>query len=330
MATTDKATLVPLAMARDGFIFNGQFCVDVDGHLHKREDPATLYVLLNAVPPTTKDGKSARKPANSDREAHFYAAQLLHYGLPFLKTRDPAKKKLLTAFGGVNGRTLNVPPHILTLEAEMGKEFRDLEAKLAKREAAALNKKRKAEAAGMNTDNTAEPAKKGKTSTPAPVKAAAQPKPAAAPKASAPTKASAPAKPPPAPKAAAIETPASPVKASGPSKTTSKIRSKAQMQRDISILPEDVARKLLNKLLEKVPEAKDIMAEELTKWEINTLKANVAAASGQASSSHLNTRTAVTPAAKAKEPKASTKAPKTKKVPKAENVEETVGNLVRK
>jgi hypothetical protein len=330
MAAMEKATTAQPVVSRDGFVFNGHFCVDVDGHLHKREDPATLYVLLNAVPPPTKDGKAARKPANSDREAHFYTAQLLHYGLPSLKTRDPAKKRLLTAFGGANGRTLNVPTHILALEMEMGKEYRDLEAKLAKKETAALNKKRKAEAAGMNTNNTTEPAKKGKTSAPVPAKAAAVPKASVPPKAAPPTKATAANKPPAAPKAAAVETPASSSKVAGPSKTTSKIRSKAQMQRDISILPEDVARKLLSKLLEKVPEVKDIMAEELTKWEINTLKANVAAANGPAFASPLEAKTAVAPAANAKKPKAAPKGPTTEKVPKAEKVEETVGNRVRK
>lgn len=296
-------TMVPPALSRDGFIFNGQFCVDVDGNLHKREDPATLYVLLNAVPPTTKDGKTARKPANSDREAHFYTAQLLHYGLPSLKTRDAAKKKLLTAFGGANGRTLNVPPHILALEAVMGKEYRDAEAKLFKKEAAALNKKRKAEEAGMDIDGPTEPAKKGKSSAPAATKAAAVPK------GSAPPKASTSAMPPGGLKAAAGEP--------GPAKSTSKIRSKAQMQRDISILPEDVARKLLSKLLEKVPEVKDLMAEELTKWEINSLKANVAAAEIGAAPVAEGSRSA-------------TKAPKKDKVSKAKKVEETIGNLVRK
>ncbi|KAL1740713.1 hypothetical protein HDZ31DRAFT_67668, partial [Schizophyllum fasciatum] len=99
--------------SRDGFFHDGhKFYVLVDNkHEHTRCDATTLYGLLTT-------------PTNRDRPAHFYTAQMMHYGMqPPMKTRDPAKRKLLAAFA-VNEGTIHVPANVLKLEKELEKEYR--------------------------------------------------------------------------------------------------------------------------------------------------------------------------------------------------------------
>ena len=116
------------AISRDGFTFRGdRFYVVVDGNQHEREDAQQLYKLLTYTPPPptlTKKGTAAkRQPApHKDHAAHFYCAQLIHYGLKPLKTREPAKKKLLAAFG--TDQTLSAPASILQLEISMKEEWK--------------------------------------------------------------------------------------------------------------------------------------------------------------------------------------------------------------
>jgi len=62
-------------------------------------------------------------PPHKDPPGHFYCAQLLHYGLKPLKTKDAAKKRLLTAYSP--NRTLTVPEKILELEKELQKEYEE-------------------------------------------------------------------------------------------------------------------------------------------------------------------------------------------------------------
>jgi hypothetical protein len=79
-------------------------------------------------PVLTKAGKVAKRQpklsAYHDQPAHFYSAQLLHYGLKPLKLREPAKKRLLTAYGGAGGDALKVPERILKLERQMKEKYR--------------------------------------------------------------------------------------------------------------------------------------------------------------------------------------------------------------
>ncbi|KAF8958492.1 hypothetical protein BDZ97DRAFT_1923668 [Flammula alnicola] len=144
------------AISRNGFTFrDGQLYVDVDGHLHTREDAANLYVLLISAPaaPPAKPGKESKKAAHADREAHFYTAQLVHYGFKPLKTREPAKKRLLAAFGGPNGKTLEVPEAILELEETLSREWHERSSKsTANKEIAHKSKKRKIEATNLKED----------------------------------------------------------------------------------------------------------------------------------------------------------------------------------
>ncbi|KAF8958490.1 hypothetical protein BDZ97DRAFT_1442760 [Flammula alnicola] len=121
MDATHKPTV-----SRDGFIYSdGKLYVEVDGHFHAREDAASLYALLTSTPPPpplNKSGKPLRKKAKTDRDrdAHFYSAQLFHYGLVPRKTRASAKKGLLCAF---RDKTLEVPRAILELENALSKEW---------------------------------------------------------------------------------------------------------------------------------------------------------------------------------------------------------------
>ena len=116
------------AISRDGFTCRGnRFYVIIEGNQHEREGAQQLYKLLTYTPPPptlTKKGTVAkRQPApHKDHAAHFYCAQLIHYGLKPLKTREPAKKKLLAAFGA--GQTLSVPASILQLEITMKEEWK--------------------------------------------------------------------------------------------------------------------------------------------------------------------------------------------------------------
>jgi len=110
------------AITRNGFSFkDDKFYVATGYHTHTRKDAVELYAFLTYTPPPlalTKAGKAAKRQPNDthkDEEAHFCAAQLVHCGLKSLKTREPAKKRLLAAFGGDDGKTLEVPKAVLEL-----------------------------------------------------------------------------------------------------------------------------------------------------------------------------------------------------------------------
>ena len=111
-------SLAPPA-TRDGWSYSGEFHVQASGHNHHRR--ATIPELRAVF-----DGSAGPK----DRPAHWYEAQLIHYGLPPSKVKGTAKMRLLDA---VNKGNLAVPSHILKTEAELKKEWtkREREAKQA-------------------------------------------------------------------------------------------------------------------------------------------------------------------------------------------------------
>jgi hypothetical protein len=81
-------------------------------------------LTYTAPPPVlTKAGKVAKRQPrpHEDESEEFYISQLAHYGLPPAKTKEAAKRALLSAFG--TNKTLQVPPKILDLEKEMHKEY---------------------------------------------------------------------------------------------------------------------------------------------------------------------------------------------------------------
>ncbi|KAI0340986.1 hypothetical protein BDW22DRAFT_374297 [Trametopsis cervina] len=92
---------------------------------HRRAKPSHLYALLTRTsnPPiaTPADVLIDPPPAPKEEPAHFYCAQLLHYGLKPLKTKPAAKKALLKAFG--IGQTLAVPQHIIQIREQLEAEY---------------------------------------------------------------------------------------------------------------------------------------------------------------------------------------------------------------
>ncbi|KAF8641301.1 hypothetical protein AX16_010080 [Volvariella volvacea WC 439] len=139
MTTTSKKYHVSIPpLSKNGFFLsNDEFYVEIDGHhKHTRCDPSLLYYYLTYQPPAgpalTKSGEVAkRQPTpHTDPPVHFYRAQLAHYGLKSLKTKEPAKKALLAAYQGGEGASFNgkvqlvVPERILALEREMREEYR--------------------------------------------------------------------------------------------------------------------------------------------------------------------------------------------------------------
>lgn len=92
----------------DGFSFaNGEFFADASGqNRHRRATPAEV--------------KEHFKSGNDkDRPAHWFEAQLLHYGLPPSKTKSVARMRL---FDAVNVG-LKVPGHIAKLEGKLKREW---------------------------------------------------------------------------------------------------------------------------------------------------------------------------------------------------------------
>lgn len=110
-------------VSRDGFAFaNGDLYAEASGHNRHRR--ATLTELETHF----KSG------SEKDHPAHWFEAQLIHYGLLPSKTKAVARMRLFDAVNKANGG-LKVPAHISKLEGELKKEWTklDREAKKALR-----------------------------------------------------------------------------------------------------------------------------------------------------------------------------------------------------
>ena len=67
----------------------------------------------------TKKGVVLKKQPlpHKDETGHFYIAQLIHYGLSVVKTKNAAKNRLMAAIGTEkDGKSLKIPLNILKLE----------------------------------------------------------------------------------------------------------------------------------------------------------------------------------------------------------------------
>ncbi|KAK5730078.1 hypothetical protein LTR15_000012 [Elasticomyces elasticus] len=97
-------------VTRGEFIYRDTLFVDVgcEGKRHPRAAEAELRNLLN--------GKAQQK----DQVAHWYEAQLIHYGLQRSRDKNTAKVRLQQALG--QGK-MKVPPRISDMEAQMKKEY---------------------------------------------------------------------------------------------------------------------------------------------------------------------------------------------------------------
>ncbi|RFU30517.1 hypothetical protein B7463_g5831, partial [Scytalidium lignicola] len=104
-------------VSEDGFTFvNGEFFAESSGqHQHRRATHAELKAHFTSG-------------SDKDHPAHWFEAQLIHYGLQPSKTKSVARMRL---FDAVNAGKLVVPAHIAKLEGKLKKEWtkKDREAK---------------------------------------------------------------------------------------------------------------------------------------------------------------------------------------------------------
>ncbi|KAK4158646.1 hypothetical protein QBC43DRAFT_223836 [Cladorrhinum sp. PSN259] len=137
------AVVIPPAV-RDAWSFSGSdFYVEVsNNNRHRRATVPELKAVYDGV-----DG-------SKDRPAHWYEAQLIHYGLPPSKNKGTAKMRL---FDAVNKGNLSVPSSILKVESDLKKEWtkrdRELKQALKKQSTAGPSKaptKRKADDTQIN------------------------------------------------------------------------------------------------------------------------------------------------------------------------------------
>lgn len=99
---------------KDGFAYAGD-TLYAEASSHNRHRRATLPELKELFQPTSGTKSGAKDPA-----AHWYEAQLIHYGLPPSKTKSVAKVRLLDAF---NKGGMAVPQHLQKLETELKKQW---------------------------------------------------------------------------------------------------------------------------------------------------------------------------------------------------------------
>ncbi|TRX97452.1 hypothetical protein FHL15_001730 [Xylaria flabelliformis] len=167
------------AVSKDGFSFAGDLYVEASGQNRHRR------AAISELKDHFKSG------SDKDHPAHWFEAQLIHYGLQPSKTKSVARMRL---FDAVNSGKLAVPSHIKKLETDLKKEWtkNEREAKKAVKPAGststAAGKKRKADASNVdmvinvgginitvsanNASSSSSAVKKTKTTTATPAKAA--------------------------------------------------------------------------------------------------------------------------------------------------------------
>ncbi|KAF3070404.1 hypothetical protein GL218_00246 [Daldinia childiae] len=129
--------------SKDGFSYAGDLFAEASGHNRHRR--ATVAELKDHF----KSG------SEKDHPAHWFEAQLIHYGLQVSKTKAVARMRL---FDAVNAGNVSVPAHIKKLESELKKEWikKEREAKKAFKDAASspapktTGTKRKAESSNVD------------------------------------------------------------------------------------------------------------------------------------------------------------------------------------
>ncbi|KAL5362605.1 hypothetical protein BJX96DRAFT_154235 [Aspergillus floccosus] len=133
--------LPPPVSRHDYHYFNGDFLVTSSNqNRHRRVSIQELQFLFHPAP--------GQAPVE-DYPAHWYRAQLLHYGLQPSDNKGTAAKRLLDA---LNQGILAVPAHLQRLEKELKREW-DANARKAKKELSDAQKVTKAQekdAAGIH------------------------------------------------------------------------------------------------------------------------------------------------------------------------------------
>ncbi|KAI0203097.1 hypothetical protein F4808DRAFT_51975 [Astrocystis sublimbata] len=122
-------------VSRDSFVFTGDLYVETGGQNRHRR--AAVKVIQEHF----KSG------SEKDHPAHWFEAQLIHYGLAPSKTKSVARMRL---FDAVNSGKLAVPAHIKRLEADLKKEWtkNEREAEMKKKKGAAKTSTASATTAG--------------------------------------------------------------------------------------------------------------------------------------------------------------------------------------
>ncbi|KAK1144879.1 hypothetical protein N8T08_004892 [Aspergillus melleus] len=122
----------PLPVSRDGFEYydNGFYAVVHPNHRHRRSSIPELRAIFNST---------SKKTSIKDKPAHWYRAQLIHYGLQPTDIKGTAAMRLLDV---LNRDALKVPGSVQRLERALKKEYND-QKKIAK-EKRAFSAKRKA------------------------------------------------------------------------------------------------------------------------------------------------------------------------------------------
>ncbi|ETI26420.1 hypothetical protein G647_03197 [Cladophialophora carrionii CBS 160.54] len=103
---------------RGDFIYRDTLFVDLGPN--RRHPRASAQDLKDLLLPSSKQKKAGSGSAPKDQVAHWYEAQLIHYGLPRSREKNTAKVRLTNA---IASKTLVVPEEIVALEAEMKKEY---------------------------------------------------------------------------------------------------------------------------------------------------------------------------------------------------------------
>jgi hypothetical protein len=99
-------------VTRDGFeYYNHEFYAISNDKPYRRYSVAELKAFLFS---------SSSKTSVQDQAAHWYRAQLLHYGLQPSDRKGTAMLRLVDA---LNQDTLEVPPHLRRLEKELKREW---------------------------------------------------------------------------------------------------------------------------------------------------------------------------------------------------------------
>ena len=100
------------SVVRGEFFYRDVLLVDVGGDLKKHPRASTSEIK------SYLEGKAGK--AGKDQVAHWYEAQVIHYGLQRTKDKNTAKVRLQQALGQ---EKLNVPSHLVDMEAQMKKEY---------------------------------------------------------------------------------------------------------------------------------------------------------------------------------------------------------------
>ncbi|KAI0552825.1 hypothetical protein F4679DRAFT_534047 [Xylaria curta] len=96
------------AVSRDGFSYAGDLYVEASGQNRHRR------AAISELKQHFKSG------SDRDHPAHWFEAQLIHYGLQPSKTKSVARMRL---FDAVNSGKLAVPSHIKKIETDLKKEW---------------------------------------------------------------------------------------------------------------------------------------------------------------------------------------------------------------